>query len=66
MYNKIFLIGNLGRDPEVRSLPSGTQVCDFTVATNRRWKDRDGNPQEKTEWFRSPSGGDRPRSPAAT
>ncbi len=52
MYNKIMLIGNLGRDPEVRSLPSGTAVCDFSVATTRRWRDKDGNQQENTEWFR--------------
>lgn len=52
MYNKIILIGNLGRDPEIRSLPSGTPVCEFSLATNHRWRDRDGNQQEKTEWFR--------------
>ena len=50
MYNKILLIGNLGRDPEARSLPDGTPVCNFSVATNRRWRDRDGNQQEQTEW----------------
>jgi single-strand DNA-binding protein len=50
MVNKVILVGNLGRDPEIRSLPSGQPVANFTLATNRRWKDRDGNRQEKTEW----------------
>ena len=50
MLNKVMLIGNLGRDPEVRSTPSGQQVASFSIATNRRWKDRDGNKQEQTEW----------------
>lgn len=50
MLNKVMLIGNLGRDPEVRSLPSGQSVTTFSVATSRRWKDRDGNRQEETEW----------------
>lgn len=50
MFNKVFLLGNLGRDPEVRSLPSGQPVANFTMATSRKWKDRDGNQQEQTEW----------------
>ncbi len=50
MVNKVFLVGNLGRDPEVRSTPSGQPVASFSVATSRRWKDRDGNRQEQTEW----------------
>ena len=50
MFNKAFLIGNLGRDPEIRSLPSGQPVANFSLATNRRWNDRDGNRQEQTEW----------------
>lgn len=50
MVNKVILIGNLGRDPEVRSTPSGQAVANFSVATTRRWKDRDGNRQEDTEW----------------
>jgi single-strand DNA-binding protein len=50
MLNKVMIIGNLGRDPEVRTTPSGQAVANFTVATNRKWKDRDGNLQEKTEW----------------
>jgi single-strand DNA-binding protein len=50
MFNKVFLLGNLGRDPEVRSLPSGQPVANFTMATSRKWRDRDGNQQEQTEW----------------
>lgn len=52
MLNKVLIIGNLGKDPEMRSLPSGQAVAEFSVATRRRWKDRDGNPQEETEWHR--------------
>ncbi|HEY7215537.1 MAG TPA: single-stranded DNA-binding protein [Thermoanaerobaculia bacterium] len=50
MVNKVILIGNLGRDPEVRSTPSGQPVASFTLATNRRWKDKNGQRQEQTEW----------------
>jgi single-strand DNA-binding protein len=50
MLNKVMLIGNLGRDPEVRSTPSGQPVATFTLATNRRWKDKGGQRQEQTEW----------------
>ncbi len=50
MVNKVILIGNLGRDPEVRTTPSGQPVASFSIATNRRWRDRDGNRQEQTEW----------------
>ena len=50
MVNKVILIGNLGRDPELRSTPSGQQVASFSLATNRKWRDRDGNQQEQTEW----------------
>ncbi len=50
MLNKVMLIGNLGRDPEVRSTPSGQPVASFTLATNRRWKDKSGTRQEQTEW----------------
>lgn len=50
MLNKAMLIGNLGRDPEVRTTPSGQPVANFTLATNRKWRDRDGNLQEQTEW----------------
>ncbi len=52
MFQKVIIAGRLGNDPEVRYTPSGAQVCTFSVATNRRWTDRDGNPQEKTTWFR--------------
>ncbi len=48
--NKVLLYGNLTRDPELRSLPSGVQVCSFSLATNRVYKDRDGNRQEATDF----------------
>lgn len=48
--NKAFLYGNLTRDPEVKALPSGAQVASFGLATNRTYKDRDGNKQESTEF----------------
>lgn len=50
MINKAILVGNLGRDPETRTTPSGQSVAKFSVATTHRWKDRDGNRQERTEW----------------
>jgi single-strand DNA-binding protein len=50
MVNKVILVGNLGRDPEMRSLPSGQPVANFSVATSRRYKDRDGNRKDETEW----------------
>ena len=50
MVNKVILVGNLGRDPEVRSTTSGQTVANFSLATNRRWRDKDGNRQEQTEW----------------
>ena len=50
--NKVIVIGNLGRDPELRYTASGQPVASFTVATNERWNDRDGKPQERTEWHR--------------
>lgn len=50
MLNKVLLIGNLGRDPEMRSLPSGQPVASFTLATSRRWRDKSGQKQEQTEW----------------
>ncbi len=49
--NKCMIIGNLGRDPEMRYTPSGQAVTQFTVATNRRWQ-KEGEWQEETEWFR--------------
>lgn len=48
--NKVILIGNLGKDPEARSFPSGGSVTNATLATSESWRDRDGNPQERTEW----------------
>ena len=50
--NKVILVGNLGRDPELRYIPSGQAVANFTVATNERWRDKEGNNQERTEWHR--------------
>src|SRR5690606_106602 len=50
--NKVILVGNLGADPEVRSLNSGGEVVELRVATSETWKDRDGNRQERTEWHR--------------
>ncbi len=50
--NKVILLGNLGRDPELRYTPNGTAVANFTIATNETWKDRDGQKQEHTEWHR--------------
>ena len=52
MINKVILVGNLGRDPEIRSTASGMPVANLSIATNRRWKDRDGNQQKHTEWHR--------------
>src|SRR5512135_1286268 len=48
--NKVMLIGNLGKDPELRYTTSGVAVATFSVATNESWKDQDGNLQERTEW----------------
>lgn len=50
--NKAMIIGNLGADPEVRVVGSGTKVAEFSVATSRQWTDRSGQQQEKTEWHR--------------
>jgi single-strand DNA-binding protein len=50
--NKVILVGNLGRDPEVRYTPSGTAVANFTLATTETWTDRDGQKQSHTEWHR--------------
>lgn len=52
MFNQITIIGNVGQDPEVRYLPSGDAVVNLSVATSERWKDKEGNPQEKTQWHR--------------
>ena len=48
--NKVTLIGRLGRDPEVRYMPNGEAVANFSIATEEQWKDRDGNRQTRTEW----------------
>jgi single-strand DNA-binding protein len=50
--NKVILIGNLGRDPEVRFTQGGTPVANFTMATTDRWSDPSGEKKEKTEWHR--------------
>jgi single-strand DNA-binding protein len=53
MYQKVVIVGNLGTDPEMRYMPDGTAVTNFSVATNRRWTDRSsGEPREETTWFR--------------
>lgn len=51
-FNKVILVGNLGRDPELRYTPQGTPVCSFTLATNEKRKDRAGEMQDSTTWFR--------------
>jgi single-strand DNA-binding protein len=48
--NKAFIIGNLTRDPEIKALPSGNKVCTFGIATNRTYKDKDGNRQDTAEF----------------
>lgn len=50
--NRVTLIGNLGRDPEMRYLPSGEAVATFSIATTEQWKDKSGNKQERTDWHR--------------
>jgi single-strand DNA-binding protein len=52
MWQQCMIIGNLGRDPEMRYLADGTPVTSFTVAVNRKWTSQDGAPGEKTWWFR--------------
>jgi single-strand DNA-binding protein len=53
MYQKIVILGNLGGDPEMRYMPDGTAVTNFSVATSRRWNDRQtGQPVDETTWFR--------------
>lgn len=51
-FNKVILVGNLGRDPELRYTAQGTPVCSFSIATNERRKDRNGEVQDHTTWFR--------------
>lgn len=48
--NKVILVGSLGKDPEIRFMPNGETVCNFSMATSDSWKDKQGNKQEKTEW----------------
>ena len=50
--NKVILIGNLGRDPETRYMPSGEAVVNIALATTDNWKDKNGEKQERTEWHR--------------
>ncbi|HEY2028259.1 MAG TPA: single-stranded DNA-binding protein [Myxococcales bacterium] len=50
--NKVILVGNLGKDPEVRYTPGGQSVANFTIATNENWTDKQGQKQERTEWHR--------------
>ena len=50
--NKVILVGNLGRDPEVRYMPDGGAITNISVATTESWKDKAGEKQEKTEWHR--------------
>ena len=50
--NKVILIGNLGRDPELKYTPGQNAVCNFTLATNEQWTDKSGAKQERTEWHR--------------
>lgn len=52
MYQKVIVVGNLGGDPEMRYTPSGTPVTNFSVASNRRWTNQQGEQQEETTWFR--------------
>lgn len=51
-FNKIIIVGNLGKDPELRYTPNGDPVCSFTLATNERRKDKTGEMQDHTTWFR--------------
>lgn len=50
MFNRVYLLGHLGRDPEIRSTASGTPVGNFSIATNHKWRDREGNQHEEVEW----------------
>lgn len=50
--NKVILVGNLGKDPEARTMGSGGEVVNLSVATSENWKDKEGNRQERTEWHR--------------
>ncbi|MFZ3323179.1 MAG: single-stranded DNA-binding protein, partial [Usitatibacter sp.] len=50
--NKVIIVGNLGRDPETRYMPEGNAITNISVATTDKWKDKNGEMQEKTEWHR--------------
>jgi single-strand DNA-binding protein len=50
--NKVIIAGRLGQAPELKHTPAGAAVCNFTVATSKKWKDKNGQAQEKTEWHR--------------
>ena len=50
--NKVILIGNLGKDPEMRYLQGGTAICNISIATTRQWKDKNGEQQKETEWHK--------------
>ena len=50
MVNRVFLLGRLGKEPELRYTPQGTPVANFPLATDRKWRDRNGNLQSQTEW----------------
>ena len=50
--NKVILIGNIGKDPEIRYMPSGDAMVNLTLATTDNWKDKNGEKQERTEWHR--------------
>ena len=50
--NKVILVGNLGRDPELRYTQGGQSVCNFSIATSENWTDKSGEKQERTEWHR--------------
>lgn len=51
MYQKVTLVGNLGRDPEMKYVPSGDAVTNLSVATNRTWNDKNGQKKQETTWF---------------
>lgn len=52
MYQKTIVVGNLGSEPEMRYMPDGTAVCNFSLAVNSRYNDRNGQPVDRTTWFR--------------
>lgn len=50
--NKVTLLGNVGKDPEIRYAPSGSAICSVSIATTRKWKDKSGEKKEETDWHR--------------